>query len=32
VTKEEAITRADAAFDKLVDILLAPQAARAKVA
>jgi hypothetical protein len=32
VRKEEAIKRADAAFDKLVDLLLAPPAARAKVA
>jgi hypothetical protein len=32
VKLEDVIKRADAAFDKLVDILLAPKAARAKVA
>jgi hypothetical protein len=32
VKSEEVDKRADAAFDKLVDILLAPEAARAKVA
>jgi hypothetical protein len=32
VKSEEVIKRADAAFDKLVDILLAPEAVRAKVA
>jgi hypothetical protein len=32
VKSEEVDKRADAAFGKLVDILLAPEAARAKVA
>ena len=32
VKSEEVIKRADAAFEKLVDILLAPEAERAKVA
>jgi hypothetical protein len=32
VKQEEVNKRADAAFEKLVDILLAPEAARTKVA
>jgi hypothetical protein len=32
VKREEVIRRADAAFERLVDILLAPEAVRAKVA